>query len=85
MKLSFYQVMELIADERKRQDEKYGTLEERQQCVPGFIHIARAELQEAEDGWLKNVPGKHSALQELIQVAAVCVAAIQTHGAEGNG
>jgi len=84
LKLSFDEVVQLVKAERDFQDNKWGTLEQRQTSISSFILILEAELEEAKAGWCKNVPGKHSALRELIQVAAVAFACIQTHGAEGN-
>ncbi len=78
------EVFELVKAERQRQDEKWGKLEDRPQSVAGFIIVAELELAEAKAGWSKNVPGKHSALTELVQVAATAVAAVEKFGGEGN-
>lgn len=83
--LTMEQVFNLIAAERQRQDDKWGSLDTRKQPLAGHLLTISAELQEAKHGWQKNISGKHSALRELIQVAAVCVAAIQQYGPEGNG
>lgn len=77
-------VFAAIERERFNQDMKWGTIEDNTQSLPGFILTIQAELDEAKAGWQKNVPGKHSALSELVQVAAVCVAALEQYGLEGN-
>jgi hypothetical protein len=82
--LSLEEVFALITAEREYQDAKWGSIEENQQSLAGFLLIIRKELEEAEAGWMKNVPGKHSALSELIQVAATSIAALQQYGSEGN-
>jgi hypothetical protein len=79
--LTMEQVFEAIRAERAFQDTKYG--QDRAQSLPGFILIAEAELSEAKLGWCKNLPGKSAPLNELVQVAAVCVAALERYGVEG--
>jgi len=77
-------VMKAIKTEREQQDLKWGTLNEKQQSIAGYLLILRKELEEAEKGWMKNVPGKHSALSEIVQVAAVAIACLEQHGLTGN-
>lgn len=84
MKLTMEEVFDLIKAERDSQDAKFGALDEKQQSVAGYLLIIRKELEEAEAGWMKNVPGKHSALTELVQVAATAIACLQQYGSEGN-
>ncbi len=83
-KMTFEEVIQCIKKERDYQDEKWGSLDEREQSIPGYMLVLKKELVEAEDGWCKNVQGKHSSLAELIQVAAVAIACLQQHGIEGN-
>ena len=78
------EVFELIKQEREYQDFKWGTLDEKQQSLAGYMLVIRKELEEAENGWMKNKKGKHSALTELVQVAATAVACLQQYGSEGN-
>lgn len=52
--------------------------------VAEFLLIIERELQEAKDGWMKNKPQRHSAMSEIMQIAAVCVAAMEQHGVDGN-
>lgn len=84
MKMTFEEVIESIKKEREFQDEKWGPLDERDQSIAGFMLVIRKELIEAEDGWIKNVEGKHSSLAELRQVAATAIACLQKYGIEGN-
>lgn len=83
-KLTFEEVSKYVFLERLRQDEKWGTLEEKDQSLAGMLLVLEAELVEAKEGWIKNVPGKHSALSEIVQVAAVAFAILEQHGVEGN-
>lgn len=78
------EVIAAIKSERAYQDNKWGTLDEHPQSIPGYLLIIRKELEEAENGWMKNVQGRDSALSEIVQIAAVCVAALQQYGFEGN-
>jgi hypothetical protein len=83
VQLTMEQVFDLIRAERERQDAKWGA--DKKQTCAGFLLVLEAELDEAKAGWMKNVEGKHSAMREIVQVAAVAVAALQQHGPEGNG
>lgn len=80
----FNLVMEAIKKERQHQDEKWGSLDEKNQSIAGFLQILQGELYEAQLGWLKNREGRHSALAEILQVATVAVACLEQHGLEGN-
>lgn len=82
--MTFEEVCKSIQEERDYQDSKWGTLDEKQQSIPGFMLVLEAELNEAKAGWMKNVNGKHSSLAEIRQVAAVAIACLQQHGIEGN-
>lgn len=75
-------IFDEIDAERKRQEQKWGT--DRQQSLPGFMMIIEAELAEAKTGWMKNVGGKHAPLNEILQVAAVCVACLEKYGINGS-
>ncbi len=68
-------VFAAIARERIYQEAKYGSAEP---GIPGFILVAKAELDEADHAWRKHTD--EEALEELLQVAAVCVRAIEYHG-----
>ena len=83
-KMTFEEVVKSVKEERDFQDKKWGSLDEREQSIPGYLLILKKELIEAEDGWCKNVQGKHSSLAEMRQIAAVAIACLQQHGIEGN-
>ena len=70
----------LIDLERTYQIRKWGTIEQHPQDIAGYALIAEREVSEAIDGWLKNKPGRNSPLHELLQAAAVCIAALEQHG-----
>ena len=78
MALTAEQVFECIKQEREFQKQKWG--EDRTQSIPGYLLVARKELEEAEDGWLKNKSGRHGAMSELVQTAAVIFACLEEHG-----
>jgi hypothetical protein len=81
MKLTNNQVFQAIEKEMSRQDAIFG--EDKPQSLPGFLLIARKELNEAEEGWLKNKTDAHAPLNELVQVAAVIVQALKRYGCAG--
>jgi len=83
-KLTVEEVVQAILKEREYQTNKWGSIEEHPQSIPGYMIIMEKELEEAKDGWNKNIQGRDSALSEIIQVAAVAVACLQQHGLEGN-
>lgn len=70
-------IFQLIDDEREHQILKWGNDEETN--IPGFLLIMQKELQEAIDGWIKNIAGKHSALNEIVQVVAVGTACLEKY------
>lgn len=80
--LTMEEVFDLIRKERQHQKDKYG--DPREQSVPGFLLIAEDELQEAKDGWLNGIQGKHSVFNELVQVAAVAVACLEKYGVDNR-
>lgn len=84
MKLSFSQVVDILEKERQSQDLKWGSLDEKHQTVAGYLLVLESELNEAKQGWMKNIDGKHSSLSEIVQIAAVAIACIQQHGNSGN-
>lgn len=76
------QVYAAIDGERIHQDAKWGAGKE--QSLPGFLLIIRKELEEAEIGWMKNEHGRDSALCEIVQIAATCVACLEKYGVMGS-
>lgn len=79
--LSRGEVYAAIDKERDYQDSKWGV--EQPQSFMGLIAVIEAELNEVKLGWLKNLPGKSAPLNELVQVAATAVAALEKYGIEG--
>ena len=77
--LKVAEVFKHIVDERIYQDEVWGTIEEHPHDVPGWLLILERELAEAKEAWMTR-NGDQAALQEILQVAAVAVAALQQHG-----
>lgn len=84
-KLLMNEVFEYIQDEREYQDNKWGSLEEKSQSIPGYLLVLEAELAEAKAGWMKNKDGRNSCLNEILQIAAVAVACLEQYGTHGNG
>lgn len=75
---SLEDVFAAIRQEREYQDYKYGPPNERKLGLGDYVVIAGAELDEVRYDIIQNQP-QHACL-ELLQVAAVCVAALQQHG-----
>jgi hypothetical protein len=73
-------VFAAIDRERAWQELKWGTNTEHPHTVGEWLLIVEAELAEAKQGWVKG-QGDYDALRELVQVAAVAVAALEQHGA----
>jgi hypothetical protein len=69
-----------IDRERAWQEHKWGTIAEHPHTVGEWLLILQSELDEAKQGWVKG-NGDYDALRELVQVAAVAVAALEQHGA----
>lgn len=74
------EVFAAIRQEREYQDQKYGTPDVRGLGLGDYVIIAEAEIDEVRYDIAQNQP-KHACL-ELLQVAAVIVAALQRHGVE---
>lgn len=73
-------VFAAIDRERVWQERKWGTTQEHPHSVGEWLLIVESELAEAKHAWVKG-SGDAAALSELIQVAAVAVAALEQHGA----
>ena len=65
-----------IFKEIEYQNSKWGEQHIRNQTTEGHLLVLRKELQEAEDGWMKNLTGLNSVESELVQVAAVAIQAL---------
>jgi len=69
-------VFDAISREREYQISKWG---QNEHDVPGWLLIMEAELKEAKEAWVKR-NGDSAALEEILQVVAVGVAALEQHG-----
>lgn len=76
------QVYNAINEERYHQELKYG--KDREQSLAGFLLIMESELNEAKLGWIKNSFGRSATLNEIVQLAAVCVACLEKYGLTGS-
>lgn len=69
-----------IDRERAYQTRKWGTIADHPHEVGGYLLIAKKELDEAIEAWVKARDGDAGALRELLQVVAVGVACMEQHG-----
>lgn len=76
------QVFAAIHQERLRQKTRWGSA--KPQSLPGYILLAEKEVNQAKIGYADNLSGRHSPLSELLQAAAVIVAALEQYGIEGS-
>jgi hypothetical protein len=77
-------VWQAIDDELEHQRQKWG--ENKPQSLPGFFVVLQKELDEAVTAWVSNKWDRErdSPLAELVQVAAVAVAALEKYGTTGS-
>ena len=68
-----------IDGERDYQDQKWGTIEQRQKQVGSWLTLIRHALMEAEREWASS-RGDESALAEIRKVVALGVACLEQHG-----
>jgi hypothetical protein len=75
-----WEVFAAIEAERRRKNSTYSGIKVNTTHTVGeFLLIADAKMQEAKQAWVKDT-GDATALCELLQVAAVAVACMETHG-----
>lgn len=74
------QAYNAVKAERKFQDDKWGTVYDHPHTLGEWILIAEAELAEAKLAIIKGGTGRNSVRSELIQTAAVLLAALEQHG-----
>lgn len=74
--------IESLLDERKFQDNKWGTIQDHPHTVGEWILLIEAELAEAKEALIKGGTGRDSVLSEIIQVGALALACIEQHGAD---
>ncbi len=74
---SFNEVTDAVAQERAYQDSTHGTDPHE---LGVWLLLIQAELDEAKHALLKGGVGRNSVRHELIQVAALCFAALEQYG-----
>lgn len=72
-------IYDAISQERDFQDNKHGTDPHE---MGTWLMILEFELAEAKEALVKGGIGRDSVRHELIQIAAVAVAALEQHGLE---
>lgn len=77
---SFSDVVQAVAEERMFQDEKHGSIQESPHEIGSWVLLIEAELNEVKSALIKGGFGRDSYRSELIQVAALCFAALEQHG-----
>ena len=76
-------VMAAIMKEREFQDIKWGKISEGAgHSLAEWVLLIESEVEEAKVALIKGGRGRDSIMAEIIQVAAVCVAALEQHGTE---
>lgn len=73
-------VAEAVLKERYFQDHKWGTIATNPHTLGEWILLVEAELEEAKRALIKGGTGRDSVRSELVQVAALCAAALEQHG-----
>ena len=79
-KLSFNAVVDMIGFERSHQNQKHGAIESNPHEAGTWLLLIEAELNEAKHALIKGGVGRDTWTNELIQVAALCSAAVEQHG-----
>ena len=69
-----------IAREREFQDRKHGHPNDNPHSVGAWLLCIEAELQEAKAACIKGGKGRDNVINEIVQVAALCVACLEQHG-----
>lgn len=79
-RLSFDDVIVLLRNERCYQDSKHGSIENCPHEAGTWLLLIEDELREAKNALIKGGNGRDTWTNELVQVAALCVAALEQHG-----
>lgn len=72
-------VFAVIVDERRHQDEKWGTIEHHPHEVGAWILLMESLLADARSAWCGN-RGDAGALDEIRKVVSVGAACMEQHG-----
>lgn len=79
---AYRQPLLAVSRELEHQRQKWGA--DKPQSLAGFLLILESELNEAKQGWLKNLDGRNAPLPEVAQIAAVALACLARYGTEGS-
>lgn len=79
-KMMFNAVVDLIGQERAHQNNKHGPIEQAPHEAGTWLLLIEDELREAKQALIKGGNGRDTWTMELVQVAALCVAALEQHG-----
>lgn len=73
-------VITAILKERDFQDQKYGHPDVNPHSVGAWLLTIEFELNEAKLACAKGGKGRDNVINEVIQIAALCVACLEQHG-----
>lgn len=73
-------VMVAIGEERKFQDQKHGHPDDNPHSIGAWLLVIESELNEAKQAAIKGGDGRNNVINEIIQIAATCVACLEQHG-----
>lgn len=76
------EVLAAIVEERAYQDRKHGHPDDNPHSMGAWALVIRKELEEFETAIIKGGMGRDNAINELIQIAASCAAALEQWGVE---
>lgn len=82
---TFDEVLVAVHNERRFQDDKWGSIASNPHDFGTWFILIEAELAEAKEALIKGGSGRNSLRNELIQVAALCFAALEQHGVKDSG
>ena len=80
MTTDFNAVVAAVQEERTYQDELHGSIQDAPHEMGTWILLIEAELNEAKLALIKGGEGRNALRAELVQVAALCIAALEKHG-----
>lgn len=79
---AWYDAIAAVDKERTYQDDKWGPISTHGHTLGEWLLILEAELFEAKTALIKGGEGRDSIRSELVQIAAVAMAALEQHGTE---
>jgi hypothetical protein len=75
-------VIEHIVRERAHQNQKWGSVEDNPHGISVWLDLIAEEWVEARDAAVRQ--DHMQARREIVQIAALCVACLEQHGAVGR-